>query len=136
MCIHHCARSKPTLFRVSMCALVGRGRAIARGEAVLAGGMYLVGCAYNFCWEHDSLRVEAGRTTQVVRSDSGNGGRSDGPTLDDARVVVPTDPTAVLGRSQAERATAEASSGTRAGRCVTTVPSGATTSYTLRENRR
>jgi hypothetical protein len=22
--------------------------------------MYLVGCAYNFCWPHDSLRVAAG----------------------------------------------------------------------------
>jgi hypothetical protein len=21
--------------------------------------IYLVGCAYNFCWEHDSLRVAA-----------------------------------------------------------------------------
>ena len=36
-----------------------RGRAIARGEGVLTGWMYLVGCAYNFCWEHDSLRVAA-----------------------------------------------------------------------------
>ena len=46
-------------FRSSMCPLVRRGRAIARGEAVLTGWMYLVGCAYNFCWEHDSLRVAA-----------------------------------------------------------------------------
>jgi hypothetical protein len=42
-----------------MCPLVRRGRSIARGEAVLTGWMYLVGCAYNFCWEHDSLRVAA-----------------------------------------------------------------------------
>ena len=46
-------------FRASMCPLVRRGRAIARGEGVLTGWMYLVGCAYNFCWEHDSLRVAA-----------------------------------------------------------------------------
>lgn len=46
-------------FRGAMCPLVRRGRAIARGEAVLAGWMYLVGCAYNFCWEHDSLRIAA-----------------------------------------------------------------------------
>jgi transposase-like protein len=46
-------------FRASMCPLVRRGRAIARGEAVLTGWMYLVGCAYNFCWEHDSLRLAA-----------------------------------------------------------------------------
>src|SRR3954454_12478926 len=40
-------------FRASMCPLVRRGRAIARGEAVLTGWMDLVGSAYNFCWEHD-----------------------------------------------------------------------------------
>ena len=44
-------------FRASICPLVRRGRAIARGEGVLTGWMYLVGCAYNFCWEHDSLRI-------------------------------------------------------------------------------
>ena len=37
-----------------------RGRAIARGADALTAGMYLVGCAYNFCWFHDSLRVAAG----------------------------------------------------------------------------
>ena len=36
-----------------------RGRAIARGAGTLTAGMYLVGCAYNFCWNHDSLRVAA-----------------------------------------------------------------------------
>jgi transposase-like protein len=46
-------------FRGAVCALVRRGRAIARGEGVLTGWMYLVGCAYNFCWEHDSLRSAA-----------------------------------------------------------------------------
>src|SRR3954469_6839439 len=46
-------------FRASMCPLVRRGRAIARGEGVLSDWMYLVGCASNFCWEHDSLRVGA-----------------------------------------------------------------------------
>jgi hypothetical protein len=46
-------------FRASMCPLVRRGRAIARDAAVLTGWMDLVGCAYNFCWEHDSLRVAA-----------------------------------------------------------------------------
>ena len=48
-------------FRAAMCPLVRRGRAIVRGEGVLTGWMYLVGCAYNFCWEHDSLRVAAPR---------------------------------------------------------------------------
>src|SRR3954471_1062451 len=46
-------------FRASMCPLVRRGRALARGEGSLTGWMYLVGCAYNFCWGHDSLRVAA-----------------------------------------------------------------------------
>jgi transposase-like protein len=52
-------------FRASMCPLVRRGRAIARGEGVLTGWMYLVGCAYNFCWEHDGLRVVAGPGGQL-----------------------------------------------------------------------
>jgi transposase-like protein len=46
-------------FRGAVSALVRRGRAIARGEGALTGWMYLVGCAYNFCWEHDSLRIAA-----------------------------------------------------------------------------
>jgi transposase-like protein len=44
-------------FRAAMSPLTRRGRAIARGTAALTAGMYLVGCAYNFCWAHDSLRV-------------------------------------------------------------------------------
>jgi hypothetical protein len=46
-------------FRGAVCALVRRGRAIARDEGVLTGWMYLVVCASNFCWEHDSLRIAA-----------------------------------------------------------------------------
>ena len=46
-------------FRSSLAMLVRRGRAIAHKEAVLSAAMYLVGCAYNFCWYHDSLRVAA-----------------------------------------------------------------------------
>src|SRR5205085_10705368 len=44
-------------FRSSVCPLVRRGRAIVRGDEVLTHGMYLVGCASNFGWEHDSLRI-------------------------------------------------------------------------------
>lgn len=47
-------------FRGALSPLVRRGRAIARGVETLTAGMYLVGCAYNFCWSHDSLRVAAG----------------------------------------------------------------------------
>ena len=46
-------------FRSALTALVRRGRALAHKEAVLTAGMYLVGCAYNFCWAHDSLRLAA-----------------------------------------------------------------------------
>ncbi len=35
-------------FQASMCPLLRRSRAIARGEGVLNGWMYLVGCAYNY----------------------------------------------------------------------------------------
>src|SRR5262249_49874336 len=44
-------------FRASLAGVVRPGRALLHEEARLAAGMYLVGCAYNFCWEHDSLRV-------------------------------------------------------------------------------
>jgi transposase-like protein len=46
-------------FRSCLAPLVRRGRAIARTEARLTAGMWLVGCAYNFCWRHDSLRLPA-----------------------------------------------------------------------------
>jgi hypothetical protein len=46
-------------FRASLAPSVHRGRALAHTEAVLAAGMWLVGCAYNFCWLHESLRVAA-----------------------------------------------------------------------------
>ena len=46
-------------FRGAVSPLARRGRAIARGAGALTAGMYLVGCAYNFCWVHDSLRVAA-----------------------------------------------------------------------------
>src|SRR5262245_5271551 len=45
-------------FRGRWAPLVRRGRALVRERCVEAG-MWLVGCAYNFCWEHDSLRVSA-----------------------------------------------------------------------------
>ena len=44
-------------FRSVLVPLVRRGRALAHKEAVLSAGMYLVGCAYNFCWYHESLRL-------------------------------------------------------------------------------
>jgi hypothetical protein len=47
-------------FRGALSPLTRRGRAIARDVDALTAGMDLVGCAYNFCWVHDSLRVAAG----------------------------------------------------------------------------
>ena len=46
-------------FRAASTPLTRRGRAIARTETTLEAGMFLVGCAYNFCWEHESLRQAA-----------------------------------------------------------------------------
>ena len=46
-------------FRSRLAPLVRRGRALARTEGLLTAGMWLVGCAYNFCWDHDSLRLAA-----------------------------------------------------------------------------
>jgi hypothetical protein len=45
-------------FRARWTPLVRRGRALVR-ERSSEAGMWLVGSAYNFCWEHDSLRVAA-----------------------------------------------------------------------------
>ena len=46
-------------FRGALVPLVRRGRAIAHKEEMLRAGMYLVGCTYNFCWHHESLRMAA-----------------------------------------------------------------------------
>jgi hypothetical protein len=44
-------------FRACLAPLVRRGRALARTEARLTAGMWLVGGAYNLCWHHASLRL-------------------------------------------------------------------------------
>ncbi len=44
-------------FRRALSPLVRRGRAILHQPRRLTAAMYLVGCAYNFCWEHESLRL-------------------------------------------------------------------------------
>jgi len=46
-------------FRARLAPLARRSRALARQEASLVGLMYLVGCLYNFCSEHASLRQPA-----------------------------------------------------------------------------
>jgi transposase-like protein len=44
-------------FRSSLAPLVRRGRALLRQPTRLTAAMYLVGCTYNFCWPHESLRL-------------------------------------------------------------------------------
>jgi hypothetical protein len=44
-------------FRSALAALVRRGRAIAHTETALTAWMWLVGCGYNFCGLHQSLRL-------------------------------------------------------------------------------
>lgn len=46
-------------FRSALAPLVRRGRALLHQRPRLIAGMYLVGCAYNFCWPHQSLRLLA-----------------------------------------------------------------------------
>jgi hypothetical protein len=46
-------------FRSHLAPLVRRGRALAHTLAALQAGMWLVGCCYDWCWAHDSLRLHA-----------------------------------------------------------------------------
>ena len=46
--------------------LVRRGRGLARQASTLQSGMYLVGCLYNFCTPHQSLRREDGEYTPAM----------------------------------------------------------------------
>jgi transposase-like protein len=83
-------------FRSRLGPLARRGRAIARTEALLTAGMWLVGCAYNFCWVHDSLRLETPTGTGhrwVERTPAMAAGLTDHPwTMDELlryRVPLP-----------------------------------------------
>jgi transposase-like protein len=44
-------------FRSCLHSLARRTRSLARRSKTLQSGMYLVGCVYNFCTEHESLRL-------------------------------------------------------------------------------
>jgi len=50
-------------FRSCLAPLIRRGRALAHQPGMLTAGMYLVGCAYNLCRTHRSLRLAAPRGT-------------------------------------------------------------------------
>jgi choline dehydrogenase-like flavoprotein len=45
--------------QASLMPLMRCGRALAPKEALLTAGMYLVSCASNVCWFHQSLRLAA-----------------------------------------------------------------------------
>lgn len=53
-------------FRAMLVPLVRRGRALARTTAQVSAQMWLVGVAYNFCWEHRALR-QVGIVEGVVK---------------------------------------------------------------------
>jgi transposase-like protein len=53
----YCERLNAT-FRSRLVPLIRRGRCLARQERRLWAAMYLVGCVYNFCIPHRSLRQE------------------------------------------------------------------------------
>lgn len=50
-------------FRARLCALVRRGRALARQTTTLHGATYLTGTIYNFCTPHGTLSFHAHRPT-------------------------------------------------------------------------
>jgi hypothetical protein len=53
-----CIERLNATFRQRLACLVRRGRALARQVETLQAGMYLVGCVYNFCTYHKSLRLD------------------------------------------------------------------------------
>jgi len=63
-------------------------------------GGYLVGCAYNFCWYHESLPLAAPEgAPKVAGAGSRHGGRVDRPPVDDAGTVALPGPAASRGHA-------------------------------------
>jgi transposase-like protein len=54
-------------FRACLAGLTRRGRRLVKDEQVLEKGTYLVGCVYNFCNAHRSLRVRQRRGKKWLR---------------------------------------------------------------------
>lgn len=54
-------------FRQQMACLARRTRHLARQPQTLEAGMFLVGCCYNFCQSHDSLRLQLWITAHRYR---------------------------------------------------------------------
>ena len=53
-------------FRARLFALVRRTRALARRQALLHAGVYLIGSVYNFCTPHQSLSKDGPRTPAMA----------------------------------------------------------------------
>jgi hypothetical protein len=51
-----CIERLNATFRARLAPLARRTRCGVRQRATLEAGMWLVGCCYNFCWDHRSLR--------------------------------------------------------------------------------
>ena len=71
-------------FRSHLAPLVRRGRAIAHTLAALEAGLWLVGCCYNWCWSHGSLRLRApagGGRTWLERTPAMAAGLTDHPWM-------------------------------------------------------
>jgi hypothetical protein len=70
-------------FRSRLAPLGRRTRALARRDETLQAGMYLIGSVYNFCTDHQSLRVPGiigGRHKWLPRTPAGPTFQSrDGP---------------------------------------------------------
>jgi hypothetical protein len=117
-------------FHASLAPLARRGRALAHTEVVLTAGMWLVGCAYNFCWLHDSLRGRSCRSLLAVAgAHARDGRRSDASSVDHARAAALSSATPGLGGSQASGTSAQASGATgHSLGSVTTVNCGGTPS--------
>jgi hypothetical protein len=69
-------------FRQCLACLGRRSRALARSVTTLEHGLFLVGCLYNFCTPHDSLRLplyvgRAGRRRWVPRTPALTAGLTD-----------------------------------------------------------
>ena len=75
-------------FRAHLAPLARLGRGIAHATALVESGMWLVGCAYNFCWTHESLRLRAIGGAQVAGADAGHGRWAGRPCVDYGRDVV------------------------------------------------
>jgi hypothetical protein len=53
-------------FRARCHGLVRRGRSLSQKQVTLKSNMYLLGCLYNFCTLHQSLKVEYPRTPAMA----------------------------------------------------------------------